>query len=171
MLMRAMTLRNAVRAMAPFLYALGLFPVLVGTMSVVTFAERRLGFWNDSPGIQLADLTTLRYNGDLLVVMTIFLLGGIVFGVLASVILRLERLHGPAIGDHLRHCTALYVILATLVVLLLATYENQAAHGVSLGYGVAVVALFAIGYAILIDALALWQQRQRYVRASLGNIA
>ena len=168
---RTTALRTTVRGVAPFLCALGLFPVLVGTMSVVAFAERRLGFWNDSLGIQLADLTTLRYNGDLLVVMTIFLLGGVVFGVLASVLLRLERLHGPTIGDHLRQCTALYVILATLVVLLLATYENQAAHGVSLGYGVAVVALFAIGYAILIDALLLWRQRQKYVRASLGNIA
>ncbi len=168
--MRAMTLRNAVMAVAPFLYALGLFPVLVGTMSVVTFAERRLGFWNDSPGIQLADLTTLRYNGDLLVVMTIFLLGGVVFGVLASVLLRLEQLHGPASGDHLRHCTALYVILATLMVLLLATYE-KAAHGMSLGYGVAVVAFFTIGYAILIDALVLWWQRRKYVQASSGDSA
>jgi hypothetical protein len=56
------------------------------------------------------------------------------------------------------------------VVLLLVTYENQAAHGVSLGYGVAVVALFVVGYAIVIDALVLWRQRRRYVQVSSGNI-
>jgi hypothetical protein len=42
---------------------------------------------------------------------------------------------------------------------------------VSLGYGVAVVAFFTIGYAILIDALVLWWRRQKYVQASSGDNA
>ncbi len=144
---------------------------MLGDVAVISFVERTIGFWNDKPGLQPADLITLRYNGDVVAAAATLIIGGVVFGGLASVLLRLERLNGPAIGDHLRHCTALYVILATLMVLLLATYENQAAHGLSLGYGVAVVAFFTIGYALLIDALLLWWRRRKYVQASSGDSA
>ena len=167
---RATTLRNTVTVTAPFLYAAGFVLVMSGDVAVISFVERTIGFWNDKRGLQPADLITLPYNGDVVAAAATLVIGGVVFGVLASVLLRLERLHGPAIGDHLRHCTALYVILATLMVLLLATYE-KAAHGMSLGYGVAVVAFFTIGYAILIDASVLWWQRRKYVQASSGDSA
>ena len=171
MLMGAVTLRNAVRVVAPFLYALGLFSVLVGTISVVTFAERRLGFWNDKPGIQLADLTALSYNGDLLVVTTILLLGGTVFGALALALPRVERLAAPTVLDHLRHCALLYALLCGLVFLLTVSYANQAAHGISLGYGAAVVVFLTAGYATLIDALVWVWSRRRFPPTSSGDTA
>jgi magnesium-transporting ATPase (P-type) len=170
-LSRSPMLRNTVRGVAPFLYVTGVALVLIGIISAATFVEFNVGFWNDKPGLQPADLTTIRYNGDVVGAAATLVIGGLVFGLLALVLVRLERLRRPAIRDHLRHCAALYVILGTLLILLLATYENQAAHGVSLGYAVAVVAFFTVGYAIAVDALVLWRQRQRYVRASFGTSA
>jgi hypothetical protein len=165
---RATALRNTVRGVAPFLYVAGFILVMMGDVAAVSFVERAVGFYERDGGS--ANFTTLRYNGDVIVAVATLIIGGAVFGLLALMLERLERLHRPAIRDHMRHCTALYVILGTLVVLLLVTYENQAAHGVSLGYGVAVVALFVVGYAIVIDALVLWRQRRRYVQVSSGNI-
>ena len=163
------TLRNTPRAAAPFLYAAGLVLVMISVMVVLSFVESTIGFY-DRNGEAL-DFVTLRHNGDVIVVAATLVIGGVVFGLLALALVWLERPIAPTIGDHLRHCTALYVILATLVILLLATYENQAAHGVSLGYGVAIAALFTVGYAIVIDALVLWWQGRKQVRASLRGIA
>ncbi len=162
-------LHNIVSVAAPFIYAAGLVLVMVGDIAVVSFVERTVGFYDRDGGSP--NFTTLRYNGDVIGAAATLVIGGVVFGLLALVLVRLERLGEPNIGDHLRHCTALYVILVTLVILLLVTYENQAAHGVSLGYGVAVAAFFAVGYAIIIDALVLWRQRRKYVQVSSGNSA
>jgi hypothetical protein len=163
------TLRNTTRAAAPFLYAAGIVLVMIAVMVVLSFVESTIGLY-DRDGETL-DFITLRYNGDLIGAAATLVIGSVVFGLLALALTRLERLIAPTIGDHLRHCTALYVILATLVILLLATYENQAAHGVSLGYGVAVAAFFTVGYGIVIDALVLWWQRRKQVQASLRGIA
>ena len=161
------TLRNTMRAAAPFLYAAGIVLVMIAVMVVLSFVESTVGFY-DRDGEAL-DFIALRYNGDFIGVAATLVIGGVVFGLLALALVRLERLGGPTVGDHLRHCTALYVILGTLVILLLVTYENQAAHGVSPGYGVAVVAFFVVGYAITIDALVLWWHRRKYVQAISGN--
>ena len=166
---RVTALRNTVRGVAPFLYAAGFIMVMMGDMAAVSFVERAIGFYELDGGS--ANFATLRYNGDVIVAVATLIIGGAVFGLLALMLVRLERLHRPAIRDHMRHCVALYVILGTLLILLLATYENQAAYGVSLGYAVAVVAYFTVGYAIDVDALVLWRQRQRCVRASFGNSA
>ena len=165
-MMRAVTLRSAVRAVAPFLYTAGLVVVMIGVMAALSFVERTVGFYDRDGGSP--NFTTLRYNGDVIAAAATLVIGGVVFGLLALVLVRLERLRRPDIRDHLRHCTALYVILGTLVILLPATYEGQAAHGVSLGYAVAVVAFFTVGYAIAVDALILWWQRLPYSRDALG---
>jgi hypothetical protein len=168
-LSRSPMLRNTVRVAAPFLYVAGLVVVMMGVMAALSFAERTVGFYEWDGGSP--NFTTLHYNGDAVGAAATLVIGGVVFGLLALLLVRLERLRRPAIRDHLRHCTALYVILGILVILLLATYEDQAAHGVSLGYAVAVVAFSTVGYAIAVDALVLWRQRQRCVRASFGNSA
>ena len=165
----ATRLRDIVRFTAPFLYAAGFVLVMIGDVAVLSFVERTTGFYGQDGGSP--DFTTFRYNGDVVGAAATLVIGGVVFGLLALALVRLERLGGPTVGDHLRHCTALYVILGTLVILLLVTYENQAAHGVSLGYAVAVVAFFAVGYAITIDALVLWWQRRKHVQAISENSA
>jgi hypothetical protein len=162
-------LRNTVGFVAPFLYAAGLVIVMMGAMAALSFVERTVGFYERDGGSP--NFTTLHYNGDVVGATATLVIGGVVFGLLALMLVRLERLHRPAIRDHLRHCTALYVILGTLMNLLLATYEDQAAYGVSLGYAVAVGALFTVCYAIAIDALILWRQRQRCARAGFGESA
>lgn len=164
---RATMLRNSVRAGSPFLYAAGFVLVMIADVGVAILIERTIGFY-DRGGDPLKFIT-LRHNGDIVSAAATLIIGGAVFGLLASVLVRLERLPRPTIGDHLRHCTALYPILGTLIILLLATHENQAAHGVSLGYGVAMAAFFAAGYAIVVDALILWWQREKYARASSGG--
>ncbi len=168
---RSLMLGNIVRVVAPFLYITGVAPVLIGVISVATFVEFNVGFWNDKPGLQLADLTTIRYDGDVIGAAATLVIGGVVFGLLALMLVRLERLRRPAIRDHLRHCTASYVILGTLMFLLLATYEDQADYGVSAGYAVAFGGPLTVGYAIGIDALVLWRQRQRRLRAGFGDSA
>lgn len=162
-------LRNTLRGAAPFLYAAGFVLVMIGGIFAVSFVERTIGFYGQDGGS--LNFTTLRYNGDVVGVAATLVIGGVVFGLLALVLVWLERLHAPTIGDHLLHCTALYVILVTLVILLLVTYENQAAHGVSVGYGVAVAAFFTVGYAVIVDALVPWWRRRNYVQTSSGNSA
>lgn len=163
---RSPRLPNTVRVLAPFLYAAGFVVVMMGVMAALSSAERTVGFYGRDGGSP--NFTTLRYNGDVIAAAATLVIGGAVFGLLALVLVRLERLRRPDLRDHLRHCTALYVILGTLVILLPATYEGQAAYGVSLGYAVAVVAFFTVGYAIAVDALILWRQRLRYSRDALG---
>jgi len=97
-------------------------------------------------------------------------IGGFVFGLLDLVLVWLERLRAPTLSGHLRHCAILYVLLGTLVVILIPTYENWAAHGVSLGYGLAMTAFFAVGYAISMDATILALQRRRFDHISLGGV-
>ena len=160
---------NRARAVAPFLYAAGLVVVMIGVMAALSFAERTVGFYGRDGGSP--NFTTLHLNGDVIGAAATLVIGGVVFGLLALMLVRLEGLRGPTIRDHLRHCTALYAILGTLMILLLATYEDQASYGVSLGYAVAVGGLLTVCYAIVIDALILWRQRQRCVRGGFGESA
>lgn len=160
---------NRVRGVAPFLYAAGFVVTIIGVMATLSYAERTVGFYDRDGGS--SNFTTLHYNGDVIGAATTLIVGGVVFGLLAVALLRLERLRRPTVRDHLRRCTALYVIGGTLMILLFATYEEQAAYGVSLGYAVAVGGLFTVGYAIAIDALVLWWQRQKCVRAGFGDSA
>jgi Trk-type K+ transport system membrane component len=144
------------------LYAAGFVPVMVGTVVVLSLVEDRIGFDN---------FTTFRYNGDVAAAASIFVIGGLIFGLLDQTLVWLERLRTPTVHDHLRHCAVLYVFMGTLSVLLVATYERLAAHGVSLGYGLAVVGLSTAGYAVLIDALLLLRHRRRSDYVDSGDPA
>lgn len=155
------TVRYLARTAAPILYAAGFVPVIIGNIVVVSVIENTIGFDN---------VTTFRYNGDVADAGSVLVIGGFVLGLLVGVLVWLERLRRPTIRDHLRHCVALYTILAILLVTLIATYENSAAHGISLGYGLAVTAFFAIGYAISIDATMLAWLRRRFDSEPLGGV-
>jgi hypothetical protein len=108
---RTTALRNTVRGVAPFLYAAGFVMVMMGDVATVSFVERAIGFYERDGGSP--NFTTFRYNGDVIGAVATLLVGGAVFGLLALALVRLERLHEPAIRDHLRHCAALYAILGT----------------------------------------------------------
>jgi hypothetical protein len=155
------TVRYLARTVAPILYAAGFVPVIVGVIVVVSAIENTIGFDN---------FTTFRYNGDLAGAGSVLVIGGFVFGLLDGILMWLERLQRPTMRDHLRHCVALYTILVILIVTLIATYENLAAHGISVSYGLTVTAFFAVGYAISIDATILVFQRRRFEPASLGGV-
>jgi hypothetical protein len=156
------TARHLARLLAPILYGAGFVAVMIGAVVVLSFVESRIGF--DS-------FTTFRYNGDAAAVASILVFGGLVFGLLGQTLVWLERLRTPTVRDHLRHCAVLYVFMGTLSVWLVVTYENLAAHGVSLGYGLAVVGLFTVGYAVLIDALVLLHQIRRSDHVDSGDLA
>jgi hypothetical protein len=155
------TVRQVARRIAPILYAAGFVPGMIGAIVALSFVEDRIGFDN---------FTTFRYNGDVAAVASILVIGGLVFGLLDQTLVWLERLRTPTVRDHLRHCTVLYVFMGTLSVWLVVTYENLAAHGVSLGYGLAVVGFFTAGYAVLIDALLLLHHRQRSDYVDSGDM-
>lgn len=154
------TVRYPARTAAPILYAAGFVHVFVGVIVMVSVIENTVGFDN---------VTTFRYNGDVPDAGSVLVIGGFVFGLLDGVLVWLER-QRPTMRDHFRHCVALYTILVILVVTLITTYENMAAHGVSLGYGLAVTAFFIVGYDISIDATMLALQRRRFDRASPGGV-
>ena len=138
------TVRYLARTAASILYAAGFVLVIVGTIMVVSVIENTIGSDN---------FATFQYNAD---AGSVLVIGGFVFGLLAWVLVRLERLQRPAIRDHVRHCVVLY--------------ESSAAHGMSLGYGLTETALFVVGYAISIDATMLALQRRRFDRATLGGV-
>jgi hypothetical protein len=156
------TVRDVARLVAPILYAGGFVPVMIGTIVVVSFVEVQIGFDNS---------TTFRYTGDVAAVASILVIGSLVFGLLGQTLVLLERLRTPTFRDHLRHCAGLYLFMGALSVWLVATYEELAAHGVSLGYGLAVVGFFTAGYAVLIDALLLLHHRRRSDYADSGDPA
>lgn len=147
-----MGVRYVARFVAPMLYAAGFVPVMIGTVVVLSFVENRIGFDN---------FNTFRYNGDVAAAASIIVIGGLIFGLLDQTLVWLERLRTPTLRDHLRHCAVLYVFMGTLSLLLVATYGRLAAHGMSLGYGMAVVGVFTVGYAVSIDALLLLRHRRR----------
>jgi Trk-type K+ transport system membrane component len=153
------TVRYLVRTAAPILYAAGFVPVIIGAIVVVSVIENTIGFDN---------FTTFRYY--VAAAASVILIGALVFALLDGGLVWLERLRRPTVRDHLRHCVALYTILVIVVVALIATYENSAAHGISLGYGLVVTALFVVGYAISIDATILALQRRHFDRASPGGV-
>ncbi|HJQ28901.1 MAG TPA: hypothetical protein VJ827_06145 [Rubrobacter sp.] len=157
----AETVRYLPRTAAPILYAAGFVPVILGVVVVVPVIENTIGF--DSSA-------TFHYNGDVAAAGSVLVIGGFVFGLLAWVLVRLERLQRPAIRDHMRHCVVLYAALITLVVKLISAYESSAAHGISPGYGLTATALFVVGYAISIDATMLALQRRRFDRTPLGGV-
>ena len=144
--------RYVARFVAPILYAVGFVPVMIGTIAVVSLVEDQIGFDN---------FTTFRYNGDVACAAAVLIIGGLVFGLLGQTLVWLERLRTPTFRDHLRRCAVFYVTMGALSVWLAANYEELAAHGVSLGYGLAVIGFFISGYAVLIDALLLLHHRRR----------
>ena len=139
--------RYAVRSVTPVLYAIGCVPVFVGVLIALVLFESNI--W-------LAELTGLYYVGDLVAALAMLLFGGLAFGFLGQVILRLERLREPTVLDHLRHCALLYLGLLLSGFVLLASHESQAG-GLGYAYG---LAIFIIGaYAASIDALILLLKR------------
>jgi hypothetical protein len=156
------TVRHVARLVAPILYAAGLVPVMIGAIMIVSYIAYGIGFDN---------FTTFRYNGDVAIVASILVIGGIVFGFLGQTLLWLERLRTPTFRDHLRRCAVLYVFMGTLSAWLVANYEDLAVHGVALGYGLALAGLFAAGYAVLIDALLLLHRIRRSDHAGSGDLA
>jgi hypothetical protein len=156
------TVRYLARFLAPILYTAGFVPVMIGTISLVSYIEGLIGFDN---------FTTFRHNGDVAAAASVLVIGGLVFGLLGGALLRLEGLQRSTFRDHTWHCMVLCVFMATLGVWLVATYEHLAAQGVSLGRGLAVIGVSSAGYAILIDALLLLHQRRRSDLANSGEIA
>ncbi|MGF1470339.1 MAG: hypothetical protein ACFB50_01195 [Rubrobacteraceae bacterium] len=153
-----MIFKYTIRIITPLLYAVSCAPVFLGILLSVALLENNL--W-------LSELTGLYYVGDLVAVVAMFMIGGLVFGLLAAGIFRVERLQEPNFLDHLRHCALLYAGLLFSVFVLFISYESQAG-GLGYAYG---VAIFVIGaYAASIDALMLLLKRRRSDRAVHGGV-
>jgi hypothetical protein len=149
--------RHTVRTVTPLLYVAGFVPVFLGVFLSVALLENNL--W-------LSELTGLYYVGDLVAVVAMLLIGGLVFGPLSAVILRLDNLRRPTFLDHLRHCALIYASLFLLLFVLVVSYELQAG---GLGYGLGIV-VFVIGaYAAFIDASILFLNRRLLNRAEHGG--
>jgi hypothetical protein len=121
----------------PTLYGTATLPVVVASMFVVGRIERALGCgWACEIGGLIA----------LLVV------GAPLFGSLSLWLARVERLRGPALIDHLRHCAALYAGLAVLGYALASSHDTER-YGLHWADG---AALFLAGaYAASVDAAVL----------------
>lgn len=159
--MESITRQRAARLADPVLHAAGIVPVMLASLVVVSFVERSIGFGDYAPGFVLADATTLRYNGDVVIVAVIVVLGGLVFSGSSRILVWLEGLRTPSLKDHLRHCFVLYAVLGLLSIYLVASYQNSAANGISLGYFLAATCCFVTGHAVLINGLTLVMQRRR----------
>lgn len=153
-----MTGRYIIKVATPVFYALGCVPVFLGVFLSVALLENSL--W-------LSELTGLYYVGDLVAIVTIFMTGGLVFGLLGVEALRLERLRRTAFLDHLRHCALIYAGSLFSGFILFISYESQVG-GLGYAYG---IAIFAIGgYAVLANALTLFLSRRRLSCAESGGV-
>lgn len=149
--------RYIIKAATPVLYALGCVPVFLGVFLSVALLENSL--W-------LGELTGLYYVGDLVAIVALFLIGGLVFGLLGVGALRIERLRRPAFLDHLRHCALIYAGLLFSGFILFISYESQAG-GLGYAYG---IATFAIGtYAVFVNALVLFLSWRHLNQAEIGG--
>ena len=91
----------------PFLYFATMLPVVVGI--AVAFSSIEYGgflykyvepLYRYDEAIAMIDVTGLA---------TIFVIGGLIFGLCAWLLARLEGLRQPKLVDHLRHCAYLYI--------------------------------------------------------------
>lgn len=133
----------------PALYAVSILPVLIVCLYVVARVERVLGCgWACEIGGLLA----------------LLVFGAPVFLLFSIGLAHLERLRPPSFFDHLRHGIMLYVIMAVLGYILVASYDMQGLDGAWWGLGVALFLLAA--YANLLDALVVYVARRRSMSQS-----
>ncbi len=147
------------RLVAPVLYASGFVSVAVGVVVMLSYIVYAIGFDN---------LTTPYANGDVAGACASLVVGGLVFGLIGRLLVLLERLRRRTVFDPLRRCALPYVTVTILAILLITTYENQAANGVSVFYGFAVICFLTASIAALTDALNLSLERRRFDRAGSG---
>ncbi len=131
-----------------FVYFVSMVPVIVGVWQVLMFVEYNIGFRGYEPGVGLDDFTTLYFNGDVVAVAAIFIIGGTAFGSLSWSLVRFVVILGMMFSAE---------YLTNLV-------EGNPMYEVPLVVGILLVAAFAI----CVDALVFgWQQR--FESTSLGD--
>jgi hypothetical protein len=146
-----------------------MLPVVVGV--AVAFSSLEYGgllYDYVEPLYRYDDMTPMI---DEIGLATVFVIGGLVFGVCAWALVLLEGLRQPKLTDHLRHCAYLYIFFILLSAVLIPDYIE----GLRLGYpGVetpAQVVWLVAALAILIDALVLTWHRWRFARIEHGATA
>ena len=154
----------------PFVCFASMVPVIAGLNVVLTIVEYSVGWRGYAPGVGLDDFTTLYFNGDVVGIASLTLIGGATFGLLGWGLGRLEGIAQPALGDHLRRCSFLYVFVALVGALFAAEYVGNLVAGHPM-YDMpkGVIVWVVAGYAILVDAVVLVWQRRHLGRADSGS--
>jgi hypothetical protein len=157
------TFRQATRVFGfPFLYFANMVPVMVGVIVVLSLVEFGA----------LSRYDMLHSNVELVGLASLFVVGGLVFGLLGLTFSWLEKTPRPTLVDHLRRCSFLYVFVA----LLTATLAPEIVANLLAGNGAYEIPLGTIlpvlgGYAILVDAMVLLFERRRAGRTRKRNPA
>lgn len=156
----------------PFLYLASTIPVIISLIVVLTFVEYNIGFRGYEPGLGLDGFTTLYFDGDLIGMVALVLIGGPVFGLCSWGVTKLERTRQPSITDHLRHCVFLYAFVVIVGASFVMELVGNFVSGDPMHEGPkAVIFLVAAGYAILIDALILIRQGRRSIYSNSRSLA
>ena len=172
-----MTLAAMIRDVAryfvfPFFYFLSIGPVCIAVILVLTQIETTIGWRGYAPGIVADDFTTVYFNGDVVGIVSLVLIGGPAFGLLSLGLVRLEGLRSPSLVDHLRQCALLYAFVGILGALFAAEFVGNFVAGHPM-YEMprAAVAWVIAGFAIPANALALFWRRRRFARVTLAGSA
>jgi hypothetical protein len=166
----ATTIRGMARLFVfPFFYFVSVVPVGIAVVLVLTMTETNIGWRGYTPGIGADDFTTVYFNGDVVGIVSLLLIGGPAFGLVSLGLVWLDGVRSPSLVDHLRQCAYLYAFVGILGVLFAAEYVGNVIAGDPMYEMPKAAVLWVIaGFAISVNALTLFRTHRRLVRVGVG---
>jgi hypothetical protein len=162
------TIRNLAKLFVFPFFFLSLVPVGISAVLVLALIEINVGWRGYAPGIGADNLAALYFNGDVVGIVSLVLIGGPVFWLLSLGLVRLDGLRSPSLVDHLRQCAYLYASVGMLVALFAAEYDENLVAGNPMHEAPNAAVLWVIaGFALLVNALTLSRRHRRIARVRL----
>ena len=170
-----MALATTIRGIAklfvvPFFYFVSVLPVGIAFVVVLTLTESYIGWRGYAPGFGADDFTTVYFNGDVVGIISLILIGGPAFGLLSLGLVRLDGVRCPSLVDHLRQRAYPYAFVGIPGALFATEYVGSVGAGEPMYEMPKAVAVWVIaGFAIAVNALTPFWRYRRFAWAVLGS--